>query len=88
MKYVKIDSPGEWQLAAGVAIRLLEIDCDGKVHRFIDLDDQGTIVHRAPSAADRHGAIDHPFLSTKSDWTDNLVSKDEFDEEWLRADIS
>jgi hypothetical protein len=88
MRYLKINSPGEWQLDKGVAIRLLEIDAEGNPQRYVDLSESGKVMDHAPSSTNSHGVIDHPPLSTESDWTENLLSKADFDAAWLQAEDS
>lgn len=83
--YLKISKGKDWDFGAGIHNHLVEIDEEGVVKRYIDLDDTGRIKGFSPSETDTYGVTDHPPLSMKSDWKDLEIPKEEFEGLWSSA---
>ena len=69
-------------LPVGWSRMVTEIDQNGRVLREVGLDDEGRVVHRAPSAADSHGLFD---LMPIDAGPDSDATAEEFEAWWQAA---
>ena len=74
-----------WDLGPDIKEHLLEIDEAGTVLQFIDLDKTGKIIEASPTQTDQYGALDHPPLDMKCNWSTNMFSTEQFEKLCVKA---
>jgi hypothetical protein len=85
MMFLKITADKDWDCGIHVRDHLVEIDQKGFVTRFIDLDQNGSIVDFSPSWSNVHGVTDHPPFSMECDWNDKEIEREQFESLWAEA---
>ena len=71
-----------WELGAGIAQHLIEVDSSGNVLRMLDVEARGRIVDAAPTETNLHGCVDHPPIDMNCDWSGNEFPEDQFEALW------
>lgn len=84
MYYISWDSQSIEGLgkSIGCAILYTEVDQSGRVLREIGVDEEGWIVHCAPSSRNAHGLFDNQMIDKTS--LRNDISEQEFLRLWAR----